>query len=361
LREWNDDVKEKSWKDVLVPESATLEDAIRLMESTAKRILVVVGKKDLLKGTVTDGDIRRGILKRVELSQPIVEIMNPNPVAALYSESDEEILSRIKKDDLLHIPIVNDDSEVVGLKTIQDFFEKTNRLNPVVLMAGGFGSRLRPLTEEIPKPLLNVGDRPILETIMNQFVENGFSKFFISTHYKSEQIIDHFGNGEKWGVCIEYLKEEYPLGTAGVLSLLPDGISDLPLIVMNGDVLSNVDFQNLLRFHATTGSDCTIAVKQLRREIPYGVVETQDGWVTDIVEKPVYSNFVNAGIYVISQSVIAKPKRPVYQDMPVFLKILIKEKRKVSAFAMHEYWLDIGRLSDYERANREIESLLGSS
>ena len=295
-------MKKDNWRDVLVSESMKLDAAIKLLGETARRILIVVRKGNILQGTITDGDIRRAILKRSELSQAVSEVMNDEPVTAFDSEPDELIIQRLRKNDLLHIPIISKEREVVGLRTIQQLFEKEQIANSVVLMAGGFGSRLQPLTLDRPKPLLKVGDRPILETIMDQFVGMGFINFFISTHYKSDQIKKHFGSGERWGIKIHYIEEPEPLGTAGVLTLLPDDLPDIPIIVMNGDVLSNVDFLNMLQFHYSTKSDCTIAVKEMQRRLPYGVVETKDSQVTRIVEKPMHSHFINAGIYVYPRS-----------------------------------------------------------
>ena len=221
-------------------------------------------------------------------------------------------------------------------------------------MAGGFGTRLHPLTEKTPKPLLKIGDRPILETILEQFIDYGFHDFYISTHFKSELIKDYFKDGGLYGVNIHYIYEDVPLGTAGSLGLLPSSISDLPIIVMNGDILTKVNFEHLLDFHNSNKSDATVCVREYDFKVPYGVIETTNGCsIKSINEKPIHKFFVNAGIYVINKDLIDKIDGKRYLDMTDFLEGVINYN-KVNAFPVHEYWLDIGHISEYKRANKEI-------
>ena len=248
---------------------------------------------------------------------------------------------------------MNKDGILCGLETLQHLIEKPIYDNPVFLMAGGFGTRLHPLTKEMPKPLLKIGSKPILEMIIEQFISYGFHNFYISTHFKSEQIRNYFKNGEIHNITIQYLHEDKPLGTAGSLGLLPDNLPDLPIIVMNGDLLTKVDFINLLDFHYDHDSEATMCVREYAFQVPYGVVQIDNYNIKEIKEKPVHKFFVNAGIYVLNKTLINKLDGKSYLDMTDLLdKELINEK--VNAFPIHEYWLDIGKIEEYERANREV-------
>jgi NDP-sugar pyrophosphorylase family protein len=247
---------------------------------------------------------------------------------------------------------------VHGLETLKHLTEEIKHNNPVFIMAGGFGTRLRPLTDETPKPMLKVGAKPILERIIESFVKAGFHEFYISIHYKADMVRDYFGSGEKWGVDITYIREDEPLGTAGALKLLPDSMSDLPIILMNGDILTNVNYRNLLEFHEENASTATVCVKEYDIQVPYGVVEGNDYLVTEIVEKPVQRFLVNAGIYVLDQSILSQRNNTGYLEMPSLLDGLIKSDKKVTMFPIHEYWIDIGQMEEYERAQEEVQWVL---
>lgn len=225
-------------------------------------------------------------------------------------------------------------------------------------MAGGFGSRLRPLTDNCPKPMLKVGDKPILETVIRSFIKAGFSDFYISTHYMPEQIKNHFGDGGDLGVNISYVYEETPLGTGGALGLLPDSMrQDLPLIMINGDVLTKVDFERLLSFHVENDADATMCVREYDYQIPYGVINGEGNQITSMVEKPIQRFFVNAGIYVVSPRVIQSVEKNQKIDMPTLLEQHMEERQKVLMFPVHEYWLDIGRMDDFNKAQVDIYNL----
>jgi len=346
----------KEWNELLLKPSDILETAIQRLHAGGKRISLVVDENRKLLGTVTDGDIRRSLIKHVTMDCSVTEVMNNTPSTALASESSDLIMSKMKRRDLLSIPLVDNYGILVGLETLQHLLEKRRYDNPVFIMAGGFGTRLHPLTEKKPKPLLNIGNRPILETIIKQFIEAGFHNFYISTHYKAEMIRDHFGDGSSMDVNIEYLHEEKPLGTAGSLGLLPGSMSDLPIIMMNGDLLTKVNFEHLLDFHQEQTSLATMCVREYDFQVPYGVVEIKEQHVTTIVEKPVQKFFVNAGIYVLDQKLINKIDGKSYLDMPNLLEAQIENGQKVSVFPIHEYWLDIGRMEEYESAHQTFES-----
>ena len=344
--------------ELLLKPTDTLEITIKVLHSGGKRIALVVDEDRKLLGTVTDGDIRRALIKHIPMDCAIGNVMNREPITAASTDKTSLIVSIMKRKDLLHIPIVDKRRILVGLKTLQHIIEDKKYDNPVFLMAGGFGTRLHPLTEKKPKPLLKVGDYPILETIITRFIDSGFINFYISTHYKAEMIRDHFGNGSNWGVNIEYLNEDIPLGTAGSLGLLPNSMAELPIIVMNGDLLTKVDFEQLLSFHNEQASVATMCIREYDFQVPYGVVNIEEDFVTKIVEKPVHKIFVNAGIYVLDPKLRYCIDGESYLDMPNFLETQVKQDKKVSVFPIHEYWLDIGRMEEYEKANVEVMSIL---
>jgi len=346
----------KEWTEILLKPSDTLETAIQILHAGGKRIALVADKNKKLLGTVTDGDIRRALINHVTMNCSVKEVMNSRPSTALASESPDFIISKMKSRDLLSIPLVDNYGTLVGLETLQHLLEKRRNDNPVFIMAGGFGTRLHPLTEKKPKPLLNVGNRPILETIIKRFIEVGFHNFYISTHYKAEMIREHFGDGSSMDINIEYLHEEKPLGTAGALGLLPDSMPDLPVIMMNGDILTKVDFEHLLDFHQEQNGLATMCIREYDFQVPYGVVEIEEQHVTTIVEKPVQKFFVNAGIYVLDQKLINQIDGKSYLDMPNLLEAQIENSEHVSVFPIHEYWLDIGRMEEYESAHQAFES-----
>jgi NDP-sugar pyrophosphorylase family protein len=258
----------------------------------------------------------------------------------------------MEDNELLAIPLLKN-GKLIGIETLQAIVKRKRVENPVFLMAGGFGKRLSPLTDHCPKPLLRVGDKPILETIIDGFIQSGFYRFYISTHYKSEMIRDYFGDGGKWGVEIEYVHEESPLGTGGALSLLPPDLAKLPLIMMNGDILTKVDYTALLDFHEANRATATVCAREYEYQVPYGVIEARDNCVLGMVEKPVHKFFVNAGIYVLSQELIGSLATNTIIDMPTLIGKRIKEGDVVSMFPLHEYWLDVGKMKDFERAQRD--------
>lgn len=342
-----------NWTNILLKADSTISEAIKVLEEEALRIALVVDEENRLIGTVTDGDIRRALIQQERLDTHVSKIMYKKPTTAMAKDSREAVLAVMRKKDLLQIPIIDEKGYLVGLETLQQLLEPKKLDNPVFLMAGGFGSRLRPLTNDTPKPLLKVGEKPILEKIIIQFSEYGFYNIFISTHYKAEQVRRYFGNGSRWGVNIEYIHEENPLGTAGSLGLLPKEKINQSIIMMNGDILTKVNLHQLLEYHLEQNCCATMCLREYDLQVPYGVVEQDKNFVTGIIEKPVHRLFVNAGIYVLSPKIISRVEKNVYLDMPVFLEKQILNGEKISAFPIHEYWLDIGRMEEFERANRE--------
>jgi len=260
--------------------------------------------------------------------------------------------------ELLQLPLVDKNRRIMGLASLHDILNKHRHENPVFLMAGGFGTRLRPLTNNCPKPMLKVGDKPILEQILLNFVEAGFHRFYISTHYMPEVIRDYFGDGEKWGVSIQYVHEEEPLGTGGALGLLPHDDIDLPLFVMNGDLLTSLNLHSFLEFHETHNGVATMCVREYEHQVPYGVITSDGTRIKSMVEKPVHRFFVNAGIYLLDPTLVKSVEPGTRIDMPTLLEKQIEGGKAVNMFPIHEYWLDIGRIDDFRRAQTEVTGLI---
>lgn len=345
-----------NWQNTLIKADCSVKDALAVIDKEALRGAIVVDSDNKLLGLVSDGDIRRGLLSGIPLDECVAKVMNSNPTVATQGTTRQQLIELMESKGILSVPIV-DGGIVIGLHTLHDSLSSPKIDNPVFLMAGGFGTRLRPLTNNCPKPLLKVGDKPILEITLLNFIKSGFVNFYISTHYMPEMIEEHFGDGSKWGVNITYVYEDSPLGTAGALGLLPDDLPESPLIMINGDILTNINFQKLLSFHVDESADATMCVREYEYQIPYGVIQGENGLVSSMVEKPMQLFHVNAGIYVINPSVTKQVKAGTVIDMPSLLEVNISEQRKVMMFPIHEYWLDIGRMEDYQRAQADIHTL----
>jgi dTDP-glucose pyrophosphorylase/predicted transcriptional regulator len=343
------------WLNLLLKKDNQISEAIEILNNEKPRIVLVVDENNKLIGTITDGDIRRALIKGCSLDSYVKDIMNSNPRTASTEENDPIINERMRKHNLMQMPILDKDLTLVGLKTLRSIGELKQYDNPVIIMAGGYGKRLLPLTEETPKPLLKVGTKPILETIIEQFINYGFHNIYISTHYRAEMLREHFGNGDNFGVKISYLHEEKSLGTAGSLGLLPKNLPDIPILLMNGDLLTSVNYVDLLDFHKVQKGLATACVRKFDMQVPFGVVETENFKINKITEKPVLNFFVNAGIYVIEPALANLLDGKSYMDMPFFLQNRIQQGDKINMFPIHEYWLDIGRMEEYEQAQIEIK------
>ncbi len=341
----------------LTESKSSIRDCIKLLDKLDLKILFVLDDSKKLVGTVTDGDIRRAILNGNDLLEPIHIAMNKNFIK--YKKGDEisDIENKILKDDLQAIPLLNSDGVIIEIHAAGAHLKEALKENTVLLMAGGFGTRLTPLTDECPKPLLKVGDKPIIQTIIENFVDFGLQNFIISTHYKSEMIQDFLGKGENLNCSIEYLKEESPLGTAGCLSLLSDKHLNKPIFIMNADILTKVNFTQLLDFHIKAKSSITMCVRNYMHQIPYGVIRTNEHLIESIDEKPTQVAKVNAGIYIVNPEIIKNLKKGKSLDMPTLINNeLEKNNSSVSVFPIHEYWLDIGQIEDYQKAQVDFIS-----
>jgi len=343
-----------NWKEALVNPETPIIDSIRIIDGAALQIALVVDEHNRLMGTVTDGDIRRAILRGVSLESPVKYIMHANPVKSHVSDKKQAILAMMRNKGLRHIPVLDDEGRIARIEILDELIQSHTRHNWVVLMAGGLGTRLSPMTDSCPKPLLKVGTKPILETILDNFIEHGFYRFYLSVNYRADMIRDYFGDGAKWGVEIRYIHESQRLGTAGALSLIHEPPSE-DMIVMNGDLLTKVNFQQLLDFHKQTNASATMCVREFEYQVPYGVVQVDQHRLTSIVEKPTERYFVNGGIYVLSPEMLRHVPKETFFDMPSLFEQAIAHQMGASVFPIREYWIDIGRMDDYNRANDEFQ------
>ena len=332
----------------IISEQSTLMDAIKCINENDKKVAIVLNKKGQLIGIVTDGDTRRALVDGAKFDDFISIFMTKEP---LYVKENDSINIQdfMSENSIRHLPIVNEKMELVGLEFFDAFRLKEKKQNHVFLLAGGLGSRLRPITNSIPKPMIKVGNKPILEDIINSFTEQGFERFFLSVNYKAKVIEDYFGDGEKLDCHIEYIREEYSLGTAGAISNISQEIKE-PMIVMNGDILTKLSFESLLDFHKKTDASFTTCIRPIEVDIPFGVIESDNYRMKSITEKPSKKYNVSAGIYVMNPEVINMMEKGSPIDMPDLMMNLISQRMNVSVFPIHEYWIDIGRKDDLRKA-----------
>ena len=333
---------------------ATVLQVMKAIDAGAYKIALVVDAQGKLLGSVTDGDVRRAILRSIGLDHPVSQIMNRTPTTAHCGTPREVVLAMLQERSLHHMPLLDDEGRVAELVVLDELIAPRLHDNIVVLMAGGRGSRLQPLTNDCPKPMLLVGGIPLLETILLKLIEAGFRKFYISVNYRAEVIESHFGTGSNWNVDIHYIRETEPMGTAGSLSLLPE-IPDKPFIVMNADLLTTINFDELLDFHVRQRSKATMAVREYNFEVPFGVVRLNDLSIIDIEEKPVHHYFINAGVYVLDPQVLSYIPPASSFDMPMLFDAIKERKEQTTAFPLREYCLDIGRPDDFAKAITDYE------
>lgn len=349
----------RDFSSLVVSEATSVRNVISCIDRNGKGIAIVLDADQHLIATVTDGDIRRAILAGIDVDVPVSELLNrrtnmshEGPITALVGTADATLLHIMAETTVRHIPLVDEDNRVVDVALLSELVREYELPLRAVVMAGGFGTRLRPLTDELPKPMLPVGNRPLLELIVEQLRDAGIRQVNVATHYKGDVISEHFRDGQDFGVDIRYVKEDQPLGTVGALSLLEE--SDEPLLVINGDILTRVDFRAMLHFHREHKADLTVAVRQYELNVPYGVVDTDGVAVRGILEKPVVKQFINAGIYLLNPAVrLMIPNGQPY-DIPELIQRLLKEKGTVVCFPIREYWLDIGKADQYDQAKSDI-------
>lgn len=343
-------ISEKIWRTTVLPLNSNIKQAITKLNDSGLQIVLVLDANDILLGTVTDGDIRRGLLRGRALDEPIERVMRSNSLVVPPEMSRDVVLQLMRANRFRQLPVVDNNYRVVGLHLWDEMAAPAERSNMMVIMAGGLGTRLRPRTETCPKPMLPVAGKPILEHIIDRAKAEGFVRFVLSIQYLGHIIEDYFGNGERLGVCIDYLKESTPLGTAGALGLLSPR-PDLSFIVTNGDVLSDIKYSELLDFHARHSAVATMAVRLHEWQHPFGVVQTQGVDIVGFEEKPIARTHINAGIYALSPEALDAMAKNTHCDMPSLFEQLQAEGKRTVAYPMHEPWLDVGRPDDLNRAN----------
>ena len=342
-------------ENIKISTSFTIRRALKVISRGGIKIAIVVDKKGKLLGTLSDGDIRRGFLKGLTINSSIKSIFYKSPLTAKVTDNKKKLLKIAISKQIYQIPVVDKNGKAVSIHILEDLFKIKNKFNKIVIMAGGKGMRLRPLTENVPKPMLKVGNKPILQIILEKFKKSGFDDFILCVNYKSKLIKDHFGDGKHFGVNIEYINEKKRMGTAGALSLFKKKPLE-PFFVVNGDLLTNLDYEKMLDFHNDHRSIATMCVAEYNIESPYGEVILNNENITSIEEKPTHKVFVNAGIYILDPKCIDLIPKQFY-DMPSLFKKLITKKNKIISFPLGEYWLDIGRLNDFKKANFEYNSI----
>ncbi len=345
---------EQFWRKATLPVRATIQQAIANLDQTAIKIVLVVNVRGELEGTISDGDIRRGLLRGLNMNSPITNVIHRNPLVVPSDMGREMVMQLMVANKIQQIPAVDGNHNVVGLHLWDQITTPPLRLNPMVIMAGGMGMRLRPHTENCPKPLLPVAGKPMLEHIIERAKLEGFRHFVLAIHYLGHMIEDHFGNGERLGVQIEYLREQSPLGTAGALGLLHPR-PECAFVVTNGDVITDIHYGELLDFHLRHNAAATMAVRVHEWQHPFGVVQTDGVEIVGFEEKPVARTHINAGVYALDPDALNLLTTDVRCDMPTLFERLQEQAKRTVAYPMHEPWLDVGRPDDLSRANVENE------
>lgn len=346
---------------ICIPLNSNILQAIASINVNALGIVLVTDDHGRLQATITDGDIRRAMLEGIRLDAPIQTLLDnktdklyAKPVTARAGDSNEKIIRLMEEYVIRQIPLLDEQDHVVDLIMLEDIIPKENLPLSAVVMAGGYGTRLLPLTEDLPKPMLPVGDRPLMEHIIEQLQQTGIQRVNVTTHYMSDKIKNHFGDGQDFGVDIDYVDEDKPLGTAGALGLMEK--PDEPLLVINGDILTRVDFRAMLKYHSKHKADLTVGVRQYAFDVPYGVLECDGPFVKQLKEKPKYNFLVNAGIYLLEPSVHPYIPNDQRFDMTDLIAKLLEDGCTVVSFPIVEYWLDIGQPVDYKQAQEDAEN-----
>lgn len=336
---------------LLVGKNANIYEVLQVINNGNAQIAFVVDTDRKLLGTISDGDIRRTILKKGNLDIDAKAIMRKKFKYIYESENLEEALRKMRIEKIFQIPVIDKKGILIDVLLINDCFNNNIKENNLVIMAGGKGTRLRPYTEKMPKPMLQINGKPMLEIILELCIDNGFRNFYFSVNYLKEQIINYFEDGKKWNVSIKYLIEDKPLGTAGSLQLLPK--QKLPFLVINGDLLTRLNLNRILDFHLDNGGEATLGVRNHIEKFPYGIVEVNGIKLLNFQEKPTFSNLVNAGVYVINPELLSLIDKDSYLDMPDFLQESKNKGYSINVCPIHEYWLDVGKPEFLKKAHNE--------
>lgn len=348
----------KNWVQTAVGPERNLRDALKIIDTAGTRLALVVDQNNKLLGTLSDGDIRRWLIKGGTIDDPLADVMNRNPVSCPESLSQDEIYGLMKRSGRSQMPLLDASGYVVGLVTVDDLLTPEVREQPVVIMAGGLGSRMGDLTKDTPKPMLKIGNRPILETILIQFRNQGFRRFFVAVNYLADHIVEHFGDGSAFDCEIIYLRETKRMGTAGALSLLPPELEG-PIIVTNADLMIKENLGAVVDGHIKAASDVTIVSRDYEVQVPFGVLEERDSRLVAIEEKPRLNFRVIAGVYVLSRAALDQLRTDSYCDMPELLQNCINAGLNTHLHRFSGYWMDVGRVDDFERAQQEYHEVFG--
>jgi dTDP-glucose pyrophosphorylase/predicted transcriptional regulator len=346
----------KNWKESILTVSATVRDVIESLDRSCNKIVMIVDGEGKLEGTISDGDIRRSLLKGSGLNSSIESILHRNALVVRSDIGHSQVMKLMALNRVQQIPIVDKNYLIIGLHVLADLVVPARCSSIMVIMAGGVGKRLLPHTENCPKPLLKVNGKPMLEYILDRAKSEGFEDFIISVGYLGEMIEDYFKNGEDLGVRIRYVREDSPLGTAGSLSLIREELSVAPFIVTNGDVITDIRYGDLLQFHIDQGATATMAVRLHEWRNPFGVVKTKGIDIVSFEEKPIHQSNVNAGVYAINPDSLKFLKDGEPCDMPVFFEALKSRSKRVIAYGVHENWQDVGRPEDL--LNAQLKQLI---
>ena len=345
---------EQIWRQAILPASATIAQAIRNLDQVGIKIILVANETGVLEGTISDGDIRRGLLKGLDMNSPLTSIIHRNALVVPPELGRELVMQLMVANKIQQIPVVDEQHQIVGLHLWDEITTPPTRTNLMVIMAGGLGTRLLPHTENCPKPLLPVAGKPMLEHIIERAKLEGFNHFVIAIHYLGHMIEEYFGTGERLGVQIDYSREKSPLGTAGALGLL-NPLPDAPFVVTNGDVITDIRYGELLDFHTRHAATATMAVRVHEWQHPFGVVQTQGVEIVGFEEKPIARSHINAGVYALDPLALNVLTANAHCDMPTLFERLQANKKRTVAYPMHEPWLDVGRSDDLKRANIESQ------
>ena len=346
----NTEKQQDVWKQALLPVNAVLQDAIRNLDQTSLQIVLVVNSDSTLVGTITDGDIRRGLLRGLGLDSPVELVVQRNPLVAPPELGREAVAHLMRANKVSQMPLVDHDQRLVGLHLWDKLMSSPALENLMVIMCGGKGVRLLPHTENCPKPMLPVNGKPMLEHIIERAKSEGFNHFVLAIHYLGHMIEDYFGDGSRWQVKIDYLREDSPLGTAGAMGLF-DAPPESAFLVTNGDVLTDVRYADVLDFHRRHGATATMAVRLHEWLHPFGVVRISGVDIVGFEEKPISKTHINAGIYVLEPRSLNQLRRGEPCDMPTLFERLQSAAERTIVYPMHEPWLDVGRPEDYRQAN----------
>jgi dTDP-glucose pyrophosphorylase len=338
------------WAKTILPIGSSIRQAIQVLNETSLKIVLVTDLAEALVGTISDGDIRRGLLSGLDLTSKIDSVVHREAIVAPADLTRESVIQLMTTNKILQIPIVDKNMKVLGLHLWDQINSSSPRKNIMVIMAGGKGTRLHPATENCPKPLLPVAGKPILEHIINRAQNQGFSHFILAIHHLGHMIEEYFGNGENLGVKIEYIKEVSPLGTAGALSLIYP-LPEVAFVVTNGDILTEINYGELIDFHIENNAMATMAIRLQESQNQFGVVETEGIEITGYEEKPISRVYINAGVYVIEPSVVSLLEKSVSLDMPSLFSSMQVMKKKIIAYPIHERWLDVGLPNELQKAS----------